>query len=77
MTQSTTAPIEGARVRITLVKSPIGYNQRQRDTVRSLGLRRLHQVVEQKDSAVLRGMVDSVSHLVRVVEPTADTAVKE
>jgi large subunit ribosomal protein L30 len=54
--------------RITLVKSPIGYNQRQKDTVRALGLRRMNQTVEHTDSPVLRGMLNKVSHLVQVEE---------
>ena len=41
---------------------------RQRATVRALGLRRLHQVVEQTDSPVTRGMVRKVEHLVVIVE---------
>ena len=55
-------------LRITLVKSPIGYSKRQKGTIRALGLRRMNQTVEQVDSPTLRGMVDSVSHLVRVEE---------
>ncbi len=55
-------------LRITLVKSPIGYTQRQKDTVRALGLRRMHQTVEQEDTPVVRGMVAKVSHLLRVEE---------
>ncbi len=55
-------------LRITLVKSPIGYSKRQKGTVRALGLRRLNQTVEQKDTPVIRGMIDKVSHLVRVEE---------
>jgi large subunit ribosomal protein L30 len=55
-------------LRITLVKSPIGYSQRQKDTVRALGLRRLNQTVEHGDSSVIRGMVAKVSHLVQVDE---------
>ncbi|HEC22666.1 MAG TPA: 50S ribosomal protein L30 [Chloroflexi bacterium] len=55
-------------LRIKLVKSPIGYSQRQKDTVRSLGLRKLNQVVEKPDSPVLRGMLNKVSHLVSVEE---------
>ena len=58
----------GQTIRIKLVKSPIGYSQRQRDTVRSLGLRKLHQVVEQADTPVTRGMVDRVRHLVQVIQ---------
>jgi large subunit ribosomal protein L30 len=55
-------------VRITLVKSPIGYSKRQKGTVRALGLRRMNQTVEQVDTPVLRGMLNAVRHLVRVEE---------
>jgi len=55
-------------LRITLVKSPIGYTQRQKDTVRALGLRRMNQTVEKEDTPVIRGMVAKVSHLLRVEE---------
>ncbi|MBO9361680.1 MAG: 50S ribosomal protein L30, partial [Thermoflexus sp.] len=49
---------EGTRcLRITLVKSPIGYSQRQRRTLRTLGLRHLNDVVEWPDTPVVRGMV--------------------
>jgi large subunit ribosomal protein L30 len=56
------------KIRITLVKSPIGYSRRQKGTVRALGLRRLHQSVVQQDNPVIRGMVIKVSHLVEVEE---------
>jgi large subunit ribosomal protein L30 len=55
-------------VRITLVRSPIGYSERQKATVRALGLRRLNQTVEHQDSPTLRGMLAKVSHLVEVEE---------
>lgn len=55
-------------LRITYVKSAIGYRQEQRDTLRSLGLRRLHQTVEKPDTPSIRGMVNKVRHLVRVEE---------
>ncbi|OGO64215.1 MAG: 50S ribosomal protein L30 [Chloroflexi bacterium RBG_19FT_COMBO_55_16] len=55
-------------VRVTLIKSPIGYNLRQKRTVQALGLRRLHQTVEHVDAPTLRGMIAKVSHLVRVEE---------
>jgi large subunit ribosomal protein L30 len=53
---------------ITWTKSSIGYSQRQKDTIRSLGLRRLNQSVEKVDTPELRGMIDKVSHLVAVEE---------
>lgn len=56
------------RLRITLVKSPIGYTERQKATVRALGLRHLHDTVEQADSPAIRGMIGKVSHLVVVEE---------
>ncbi len=55
-------------VRITLVKSPIGYTQKHKATVRALGLRRMHQTVEHVDSPTLRGMLAKVAHLVEVAE---------
>jgi large subunit ribosomal protein L30 len=55
-----------AKLRITWVKSSIGYSRRQKGTIRALGLRRLGDVVEQADTPVIRGMVDKVSHLVDV-----------
>jgi large subunit ribosomal protein L30 len=55
-------------IRITLVRSPIGYAERQKRTVRALGLHRLNQTVEQADSPALRGMIARISHLVRVEE---------
>ena len=56
------------RLRITLIKSPIGYSRRQKGTVRALGLRRMDHTVEQVDTPVIRGMVNKISHLVRVEE---------
>jgi large subunit ribosomal protein L30 len=58
------------KLRITWVKSSIGYSRRQKGTIRALGLRRLGDVVEQADSPVIRGMVDKVSHLVKVEKIT-------
>ncbi len=51
-------------LRITLVKSSIGYPQDQRGTLRALGLKRLHQTVVRDDSPSVRGMVEKVKHLV-------------
>jgi large subunit ribosomal protein L30 len=56
------------KVRITLVKSPIGYKVSQKATIRALGLHRMNDSVEHVDSASLRGMLAKVSHLVRVEE---------
>jgi large subunit ribosomal protein L30 len=55
-------------IRITLVHSAIGYSKRHKATVRALGLRRMHQTVEQVDTPSLRGMLAMVAHLVEVEE---------
>jgi large subunit ribosomal protein L30 len=57
-------------LRITLTKSPIGYSERQKRTVRALGLRKMNHTVEQNDSPVIRGMVAKIGHLVTVEEIT-------
>ena len=55
-------------LRVTLVRSPIGYTKDQRATARALGLRRLHQTVEHNDNPTLRGMIQKIIHLVQVEE---------
>lgn len=55
-------------LRVTWVKSAIGSNERQRATLRGLGLRRLRQTVEVGDAPAIRGMIQKVLHLVRVEE---------
>ena len=55
-----------ARLRITLIKSPIGYSERHKRTVKALGLHRMHQTVEQPDTPAVRGMIAKVAHLVKV-----------
>ena len=55
-------------LKITQIKSPIGYKQKAKTTLKALGLRRLHQSVEQVDSPVLRGMINRVNYLVKVEE---------
>jgi large subunit ribosomal protein L30 len=53
-------------LRITLVKSPIGYSKRHKATIRALGFRRMNQTVEQVDRPTLWGMIAFVRHLVEV-----------
>ncbi|MBC8187598.1 MAG: 50S ribosomal protein L30 [Proteobacteria bacterium] len=55
-------------VRIQQIKSVIGYTERQRATMRGLGLRKIRQVVELEDTDAVRGMIDKVNHLVMVLE---------
>ena len=55
-------------LRVTLVKSPIGFPEPQKRTVRALGLNRMHQTVEHDDSPALRGMLNTVIHLLQIEE---------
>jgi large subunit ribosomal protein L30 len=56
------------KIRITLIKSGIGYDDTQRNTLKTLGFHRLHQSVVREDSRSLRGMINKVRHLVKVEE---------
>jgi large subunit ribosomal protein L30 len=55
-------------LRVTLVKSPIGFPEPQKRTVRALGLNRMHQTVEHEDNPALRGMLKTVIHLLQIEE---------
>jgi len=55
------------KLRIRMIGSVIGCPEKQRATVRGLGLRRLHQVVEREDTPAVRGMVKKVPHLAEIV----------
>lgn len=57
-----------AQLKVTYKKSTIGYAEDQKATVRSLGLRKLHQSVIHQDTPVIRGMIFKVKHLVAVEE---------
>ena len=54
-------------VKIQLVRSPIGFKQSHRDTVRGLGLRKLNSVSELQDTPAVRGMINKISYLVKVL----------
>ncbi|MCM3715667.1 50S ribosomal protein L30 [Halalkalibacter oceani] len=56
------------KLEITLTRSLIGRPENQRVTVKTLGLRKMHQTVVQEDNAAIRGMVNKVSHLLTVKE---------
>ncbi len=58
----------GKTLRVTLVRSPIGFTKDQKATVKALGLRRMHQTVEHKDSPALRGMLNKIIHLLKIEE---------
>jgi large subunit ribosomal protein L30 len=57
---------KGATVKVTLMKSPIGFKNNQATVVKGLGLRRIRHTVELKDTPATRGMIHKVRHLVDV-----------
>jgi large subunit ribosomal protein L30 len=67
-TKKSAASGDGKRLRVTLVKSTIGFNRTQAETVTGLGLRRLNHSVELPDTPETRGMIHKVRHLVTVTE---------
>ncbi len=56
------------KLKIQQVKSGEHYGVKQRATLRGLGFRRMNQTIEREDTPAVRGMIRSISHLVRVVE---------
>jgi large subunit ribosomal protein L30 len=64
----TTASRPGGTLKIKMIGSVIGCPDKQRETVRGLGLRRVNQVVERVDTPAVRGMVKKVPHLVAIVD---------
>ena len=59
---------KGGTVKVTLIRSPIGFDRKQAAVVRGLGLRRIRHTVELKDTPDARGMIHKVRHLVEVTE---------
>jgi hypothetical protein len=55
-------------LKVTLTRSIIGRPEKQRKVVQALGLKKMHQTVEHKDNAAIRGMINKISHLVTVEE---------
>ena len=60
------APVK--MLRVTWVKSDIGFTKDQKATIKALGLRRLHQTVEHKDTPAMRGMLNKIIHLLKIEE---------
>ena len=60
--------LSGKTVRVTWVKSDIGFPKNQKATIKALGLRRLHQTIEHNDTPALRGMLNKVIHLLKIEE---------
>jgi large subunit ribosomal protein L30 len=59
---------KGGTVKVTLMKSPIGFKHNQGTVVKALGLRKIRHTVELKDTPAVRGMIHKVRHLVDVTE---------
>ena len=57
-----------AKIKIQYYRSVIAFPRKQKDIVRSLGLRKLNQIVERPDTPSMRGMVEKVPHLIRIIE---------
>ena len=55
-------------IRITQIKSGIGYRKKAKNTLAALGLRKLNQTIEKKDTASIRGMINKISYLLKVEE---------
>ena len=55
-------------ISITQIKSGIGYRKKAKNTLKALGLRKLNQTVEKKDTASIRGMINKISYLLKVKE---------
>jgi large subunit ribosomal protein L30 len=68
MAETTGSVGRRATLKVTLVKSTIGFNRKQAEVVRGLGLRRIRHTVEVLDTPEMRGMVRKVRHLVTVDE---------
>ena len=66
MAKKTAKAAGGKKLKITLLRSPIGFNKTQAATVQGMGLRRLHHTVELPDTPETRGMIHKVRHLVEV-----------
>jgi len=60
-----------AKLRISWIKSSIGYDEVQKRTLKALGFRRLNQTVTHSDCASIRGMINKVRHLIRVEEASS------
>ena len=54
------------KIKITLIKSPIGYRSKFKKTLTALGLKRLHQTIEVEDSSSMKGMINSINFLLKI-----------
>ncbi len=56
------------KIKVTQIRSGIGFAKRQRETLKGLGLRKMHQTRELEDTPAVRGMANKISHLVKIEE---------
>lgn len=68
MAKKTAENTAAKTLKVTLVRSPIGFNKKQGETVIGMGLRKIRHTVELKDTPETRGMIHKVRHLVEVTE---------
>ena len=68
MANASKAAKAAGTVKIKMIGSVIGCTESQRATVRGLGLRKIHQVVERQDTPMVRGMIRKIPHLVAVID---------
>ena len=59
---------EGGKLRLQYYRSAIGFPQKQKQAVRSVGFTKLNQIVERPDTPAMRGVVAKIPHLIRIVE---------
>ncbi len=59
---------EGGKIRIQYYRSAIGFPKTQKEVVRSVGFTKLNQVLERPDTPSMRGVVQKVPHLIRIIE---------
>ena len=60
--------VKNKKIRLTQIKSGIGYKKKAKETLVALGLRRMHQTVEHSDSPQIRGMINVIPYLLKVEE---------
>ncbi|HEY0426853.1 MAG TPA: 50S ribosomal protein L30 [Pyrinomonadaceae bacterium] len=63
-----TETTSGGTIKIQYYRSSIGYSKRQKAVVKGLGITKLNQVVVRPDNASMRGMVEKIPHLLRIIE---------
>ncbi len=66
--ESNQQPEGGGKIRMQYYRSAIGFPETQKEIVRSVGFTKLNQIVERPDTPAMRGMVQKVPHLIRIIE---------